>query len=127
LDSITSLSPIYALSIATFYFTGSYYHLSKRLWRLRYVFTKKIDDNEQRIGYEVLGEIEGRNAQRINWRQGCDGIQVFKEILLDAQFRKAHAATKVPQQARAQHCPHTVTSGEASWPAPQAPILNYPD
>ncbi|KAJ5818001.1 Zinc finger RING-type [Penicillium robsamsonii] len=55
LDSITSLSPIYALSIATFYFTGSYYHLSKRLWRLRYVFTKKIDDNEQRIGYEVLG------------------------------------------------------------------------
>ncbi|CAG7994281.1 unnamed protein product [Penicillium salamii] len=55
LDSITSVSPIYALSIATFYFTGSYYHLSKRIWRLRYVFTKKIDDNEQRIGYEVLG------------------------------------------------------------------------
>ncbi|KAL2700682.1 hypothetical protein AAEP93_007501 [Penicillium crustosum] len=55
LDSITSLSPIYALSIATFYFTGSYYHLSKRLWSLRYVFTKKIEDNEQRIGYEVLG------------------------------------------------------------------------
>jgi peroxin-10 len=55
LDSITSVSPIYALSIATFYFTGSYYHLSKRLWRLRYVFTKKIEENEQRIGYEVLG------------------------------------------------------------------------
>lgn len=55
LDSMTSLSPIYALSIATFYFTGSYYHLSKRIWRLRYVFTKKIDENEQRIGYEVLG------------------------------------------------------------------------
>lgn len=55
LDSITSLNPIYALSIATFYFTGSYYHLSKRLWRLRYVFTKNIEENEQRIGYEVLG------------------------------------------------------------------------
>lgn len=55
LDSITSLSPIYALSIATFYFTGSYYHLSKRFWGLRYVFTKKLDDDEQRIGYEVLG------------------------------------------------------------------------
>lgn len=55
LDSITSLSPIYALSIATFYFTGSYYHLSKRIWKLRYVFTKKIEDSEQRIGYEVLG------------------------------------------------------------------------
>lgn len=55
LDSITSLNPIYALSIATFYFTGSYYHLSKRLWRLRYVFTTKIEESEQRIGYEVLG------------------------------------------------------------------------
>ncbi|CAI7593698.1 unnamed protein product [Penicillium glandicola] len=55
LDSITSVSPVYALSIATFYFTGSYYHLSKRLWSLRYVFTKKIEENEQRIGYEVLG------------------------------------------------------------------------
>lgn len=55
LDSITSLNPIYALSIATFYFTGSYYHLSKRIWRLRYVFTKKINESEQRIGYEVLG------------------------------------------------------------------------
>ncbi|KAB8075303.1 Pex12 amino terminal region-domain-containing protein [Aspergillus leporis] len=55
LDSITSLSPIYALSIATFYFTGSYYHLSKRFWGLRYVFTKKLDENEQRVGYEVLG------------------------------------------------------------------------
>jgi len=55
LDSITSLSPVYALSLATFYFTGSYYHLSKRLWGLRYVFTKRIEENEQRVGYEVLG------------------------------------------------------------------------
>ncbi|KAK2755495.1 peroxisome biogenesis factor 10 [Arachnomyces sp. PD_36] len=57
LDSLTSLSPIYALSIATFYFTGSYYHLSKRFWGLRYVFTKKVADSEQRIGYEVLGAL----------------------------------------------------------------------
>ena len=55
LDSITSLSPIYALSIATFYFTGSYYHLSKRFWGLRYIFTKKLEEDEQRVGYEVLG------------------------------------------------------------------------
>ncbi|RAL15631.1 ubiquitin-protein ligase peroxin 10 [Aspergillus homomorphus CBS 101889] len=55
LDSITSLSPIYAVSIATFYFTGAYYHLSKRFWGLRYIFTKKINENEQRVGYEVLG------------------------------------------------------------------------
>ncbi|CRG89815.1 hypothetical protein PISL3812_06854 [Talaromyces islandicus] len=55
LDSLTSPSPIYALSLATFYFTGAYYHLSKRIWGLRYVFTKRIDESEQRVGYEVLG------------------------------------------------------------------------
>lgn len=55
LDAITSLSPIYALSLATFYFTGSYYHLSKRLFGLRYIFTRQIQPHEQRVGYEVLG------------------------------------------------------------------------
>jgi peroxin-10 len=55
LDSLTSLNPIYALSLATFYFTGSYYHLSKRLFGLRYIFTRQIKPNEQRVGYEVLG------------------------------------------------------------------------
>lgn len=55
LDSLTSLNPIYALSLATFYFTGSYYHLSKRLLGLRYIFTRQIKPNEERVGYEVLG------------------------------------------------------------------------
>ena len=55
LDTITSPSPIYALSLATFYFTGAYYHLGKRLWGLRYIFTRRLDPSDQRIGYEVLG------------------------------------------------------------------------
>ncbi len=55
LDSLTSSSPVYALSLATFYFTGSYYHLSKRLFGLRYIFTRRIQPNEQRVGYEMLG------------------------------------------------------------------------
>ncbi|KAL6249983.1 peroxisome biogenesis factor 10 [Rhinocladiella similis] len=55
LDTLTSPNPIYALSLATFYFTGAYYHISKRLFRLRYVFTKQIKPDEQRVGYEVLG------------------------------------------------------------------------
>lgn len=55
LDSLTSPSPIYALSLATFYFTGSYYHLSKRLFGLRYIFTRRIRPDEQRVGYEILG------------------------------------------------------------------------
>lgn len=38
-----------------FYFTGAYYHISKRLWGLRYIFTKRLAPHEQRVGYEVLG------------------------------------------------------------------------
>lgn len=55
LDTITSPSPVYALSLAIFYFTGAYYHLSKRIWGLRYIFTRRIEPTDQRIGYEVLG------------------------------------------------------------------------
>ncbi|MCJ1227531.1 peroxisome biogenesis factor 10 [Toensbergia leucococca] len=55
LTTLTSPSPLYALSLAIFYFTGSYYHLSKRIFRLRYIFTKRLDPSDQRVGYEVLG------------------------------------------------------------------------
>lgn len=55
LDTITSPAPIHALSLTAFYFTGAYYHLAKRLSGLRYIFTRRLDPSEQRIGYEVLG------------------------------------------------------------------------
>jgi peroxin-10 len=55
LDTLTSPSPVYALSLATFYFAGSYYHLSKRIWNLRYIFTRHVQESDQRMGYEVLG------------------------------------------------------------------------
>lgn len=57
LPTITSVStsPIYAAFLAAFYFTGSYYHLSKRLFGLRYIFSKRLAPSEQRVGYEVLG------------------------------------------------------------------------
>ncbi len=55
LDTITSPSPVYALSLATFYFSGSYYHLSKRIWGLRYIFTRQVPEGDNRAGYEVLG------------------------------------------------------------------------
>jgi peroxin-10 len=55
LDTITSPAPVYAISLATFYFSGSYYHLSKRLWSLRYIFTRTVPESDQRVGYEVLG------------------------------------------------------------------------
>jgi peroxin-10 len=55
LSTITSPSPIHALTLTVFYFTGSYYQLSKRIWGLRYIFTKRIAPSEARVGYEVLG------------------------------------------------------------------------
>lgn len=55
LDTLTSPSPIHALSLTAFYFTGAYYHLAKRLSGLRYIFTRRLNPSEQRIGYEVLG------------------------------------------------------------------------
>ena len=55
LSTIPSPSPIPALRLTIFYFTASYYHLSKRLSGLRYIFTKRIPPSEQRVGYEVLG------------------------------------------------------------------------
>ena len=55
LDTITSPAPIYAISLTTFYFTGAYYHLSKRIWGLRYIFTRESPASAQRAGYEVLG------------------------------------------------------------------------
>ncbi|KAF2480968.1 Pex12 amino terminal region-domain-containing protein [Neohortaea acidophila] len=55
LDAITSPSAAYALSLAVFYFSGAYYSLSKRAFGLRYVFTRKLTDSDQRVGYEVLG------------------------------------------------------------------------
>ena len=55
LSAITSPSPIHALTLTIFYFSGAYYQLSKRIWGLRYIFTRKLDPAEARVGYEVLG------------------------------------------------------------------------
>lgn len=62
LSNITSGTHIHAVVLATFYFTGAYYSLSKRLTGLRYVFTRRLPEHpsgagaaEGRAGYEVLG------------------------------------------------------------------------
>ncbi|KAF2084126.1 hypothetical protein K490DRAFT_49863 [Saccharata proteae CBS 121410] len=55
IDTITSPAPLYAVSLAVFYFSGAYYQLGKRAWGLRYIFTRRIEPGEQRVGYEVLG------------------------------------------------------------------------
>ena len=63
LNELTSGAHVRAAALAVFYFTGAYYSLSKRLFRLRYVFTRRIDGDAGgsgsgsggRAGYEVLG------------------------------------------------------------------------
>ncbi|KAI1310349.1 Pex12 amino terminal region-domain-containing protein [Xylaria venustula] len=65
LGTLTSPAPVHALSLALFYFSGSYYELAKRLTGLRYIFTSRTqagnDDlstgepGADRAGYELLG------------------------------------------------------------------------
>ena len=55
LGDLTATAPVYAVSLAIFYFSGAYYHLSKRVWGLRYIFSRKLPPSEQRESYEVLG------------------------------------------------------------------------
>ncbi|KAK4042412.1 Pex12 amino terminal region-domain-containing protein [Parachaetomium inaequale] len=62
LTPLTSGAHFHAVTLAVFYFTGAYYSLSKRIWGLRYVFTRRVEDQAggsgmggARAGYEVLG------------------------------------------------------------------------
>ncbi|KAM5351724.1 hypothetical protein ACJ41O_004447 [Fusarium nematophilum] len=55
LGSFTSGGPFQAVILALFYFSGTYYQLSKRLLSLRYVFTRTVPDTPDRAGYELLG------------------------------------------------------------------------
>ncbi|KAK7737459.1 peroxisome biogenesis factor 10 [Cytospora paraplurivora] len=60
LTAVTSGAHAQAVVLATFYFSGAFYSLSKRLTRLRYVFTRRLPEQpgggqDGRAGYEVLG------------------------------------------------------------------------
>ncbi|KAK6509025.1 peroxisome biogenesis factor 10 [Arthrobotrys musiformis] len=55
LDTFSGVESMVAVHLAFFYFTGAYYHISKRIWGMKYIFTKKLQPHEQRVGYEVLG------------------------------------------------------------------------
>ncbi|SPO00889.1 related to C3HC4 zinc-binding integral peroxisomal membrane protein [Cephalotrichum gorgonifer] len=57
LSVITSSTPLHALSLAVFYFSGTYYEVAKRILGLRYIFTRKVPDTPDRVGYEVLGAL----------------------------------------------------------------------
>lgn len=54
LDS-SVLQAAMTIHLAIFYFFGSYYQITKRIWGLRYAFGHRLDPLETRGGYEVLG------------------------------------------------------------------------
>ncbi|KAI8817173.1 Pex12 amino terminal region-domain-containing protein [Fimicolochytrium jonesii] len=45
----------HSIHLALFYFTGSFYHLSKRLLGIRYIFMRQLRPDEKQPTYEVLG------------------------------------------------------------------------
>ncbi|KAK7203785.1 Pex12 amino terminal region-domain-containing protein [Myxozyma melibiosi] len=55
LSVLTSGEAVASLHLALFYFHGSYYDVAKRIWGLRYIFPRQLQDGEHRPGYEILG------------------------------------------------------------------------
>lgn len=45
------------LHLALFYFTGAYHDIAKRLFDIRYMYTRRIGPEMPRKGYEVLGAL----------------------------------------------------------------------
>ncbi|KAI9785239.1 MAG: peroxisome biogenesis factor 10 [Peltula sp. TS41687] len=135
LDSVTSTSSIYSVNLAVFYFTGAYYEIGKRLWGLRYIFTRRIAPSEQRVGYEVLGflmalqiVVQGwlhisqqlgdersrlsQSEQRLGQATGSDDDQdvVGKELDIDTKdsllyFTPAALASNITRLERITHTP----------------------
>jgi peroxin-10 len=51
----SNIETLATLHLATFYFFGHYYQVTKRIWGMRYAFGHRLDPMESRSGYEVLG------------------------------------------------------------------------
>lgn len=106
LDTLTSPALLYALSLATFYFTGAYYQLSKRLVGLRYVFTRKVEPSDQRVGYEVLG------------------VLLVLQMAVQA-YTHVHTTYKSLQQQAAAHQPTSFASGDSNIAALDAAPASF--
>jgi peroxin-10 len=53
--SSPTLQMLTNVHLALFYFTGAYYTITRRFSGMRYIFTRKMEQSSERIGYEVLG------------------------------------------------------------------------
>ncbi|KAK9446429.1 Pex12 amino terminal region-domain-containing protein [Limtongia smithiae] len=55
--SPTTDGPLLRLHLAVFYFAGAYYDVFKRIFGIRYIFSRKLQEHEERPSYEVLGAL----------------------------------------------------------------------
>ena len=106
LDTVTSPSPIYAVSLALFYFTGAYYQLSKRVWGLRYIFTWNVQAtegedelNSKRGGYEVLGVLLALQLSVQAWLHfkrtvAVDNAETAEEEIEASSTKRAEIGTE---------------------------------
>ena len=92
LSGITSPSLLYAVGLAVFYFSASYYHIAKRLFGLRYMFTKRTSLFDQRIGYEVLGVL-------LVFQMVMQGWLHIRSTLNDAPPKLANPASMLERSA----------------------------
>jgi peroxin-10 len=99
LDSLTSPSAVYALHLAVFYFTGAYHQLGRRVWGLRYMFTRKLAPSEARAGYEVLGALLVLQMAVQAWLHVHDQVAAgFASAAADASLSSSQQQQQQPQQ-----------------------------
>ena len=123
LDAMTSPNPVYALSLAAFYFTGSYYHLSKRLVGFRYIFTRQRQPSQQHGGYEVLGALlvlQMIVQGLLHIRQTAAEVSFAVEESSSKAFTTKDTAEQPLQSSLSTHAPHGLSQ------TLHTPILSTP-
>ncbi|KAL9092465.1 MAG: hypothetical protein Q9159_000812 [Coniocarpon cinnabarinum] len=113
IDTVTSPASLYALSLATFYFSGAYYHLSKRVLNLRYIFTRRLGPNEQRAGYEVLGVLLILQLAVQSYFHIHDTVQSSSAQSTDALATPASTSAVLPGAVEVSLDPHAYSINNA--------------
>jgi peroxin-10 len=118
LGTITSPDPLYAIGLAVFYFSGAYYHIAKRVWGLRYVFTKRVEDSDQRVGYEVLGVLLVLQMAVQSWLH-------VKETLRKADSEPEAGPEETSAAKRIALATHTLVLNDPRYALENSPALAW--
>ena len=117
LTALTSPEPVYGLSLALFYFTGSYYELSKRASGLRYVFATGRKPEQQPGGGDALSSGSGDGYEVLGVllavQMAVQGYLHVRDTL--ASFRHhQHASELVTQESARPYAAHLDVSLDAN-------------